>query len=194
MEHENIALFDLDGTLCDYDKALFDKLNELKSPKEPPLEPPFHDDAPDYVKARANLIRASEDWWASIPKLQLGWDVLELAESLGYHTMILTAGPKRNPAAWSGKKKWIDKHLGEEQDVTITRDKGLVYGKILVDDYPPYIERWLKWRKNGLVIMPAGPMNKKFKHPQVIRYDGENKREMYEALKKRLEVKSKLSF
>ena len=72
MEHENIALFDLDGTLCDYDKALFDKLNELKSPEEAPLEPPFHDDAPDYIKARANLIRASEDWWASIPKLRLG--------------------------------------------------------------------------------------------------------------------------
>lgn len=63
-------------------------------------------------------------------------------------------------------------------DITITRDKGLVYGKVLVDDYPGYIERWLKWRKNGLVIMPASKSNKDFKHEQVIRYDGSNLEEV----------------
>jgi len=55
--------------------------------------------------------------------------------------MILTQGPKKNPASWSGKKKWIDKNLGQDVDITITRDKGLVYGKVLVDDYPGYIEK-----------------------------------------------------
>jgi 5'-nucleotidase len=57
--------------------------------------------------------------------------------------------------------------------VTITMDKGLVYGKVLVDDYPEYALRWLKWRKRGLVIMPNQPWNQGFEHPQVHRYTGD---------------------
>jgi hypothetical protein len=96
--------------------------------------------------------------------------------------MILTQGPKRNAFAWSGKKMWIDKELGEAVDITITRDKGLVYGKVLVDDYPAYIERWLRWRPRGLAIMPANDANKAFSHPQVIRYDGTNLAEIRAAM------------
>jgi hypothetical protein len=44
--------------------------------------------------------------------------------------MILTQGPRKNPASWAGKKKCIDRHLGQDADITITRDKGLVYGKV----------------------------------------------------------------
>ena len=98
--------------------------------------------------------------------------------------MILTQGPKKNPASWSGKKKWIDKNLGQDVDITITRDKGLVYGKVLVDDYPGYIEKWLQWRERGLVIMPANELNKYFVHPQVIRYDGTNLNEIAIAMEK----------
>ena len=49
-----------------------------------------------------------------------------------------------------------------------------MYGKVLVDDWPEYISRWLKWRPRGLVIMPASQSNAGFTHPQVIRYDGSN--------------------
>lgn len=105
---------------------------------------------------------------------------------MGYRVMILTQGPRRNTSAWSGKKRWIDENLGEDTDITITRDKGLVYGKVLVDDYPPYIERWLAWRKNGLVIMPANASNGSYNHRQVIRYDGKNLREVRIAMQARL--------
>lgn len=97
--------------------------------------------------------------------------------------MVLTQGPRKNPNAWMGKKVWIDRNLGQDIDVTITRDKGLVYGRILVDDWPKYITRWLEWRPRGLVIMPANDNNKNFKHKQVIRYDGKNFQEMVEAMK-----------
>lgn len=96
--------------------------------------------------------------------------------------MILTQGSRDNPSSWSRKKKWIDKHLGQDIDTTITRDKGLVYGKILVDDYPDYIERWIEWRKRGLVIMPANEFNKSYSHKQVIRYDGRNLKEVEKAM------------
>jgi len=179
---ENVALFDLDGTLCDYDLALKRALKKLRAPGEPDYASII--DAPRYVQNRADLIRSMESWWVSIPKFQLGWDVLDVAKALGYDITILTQGPRRNPASWSGKKRWIDKHLGPDVKVTITRDKGSVYGKVLVDDFPEYIKEWLEWRERGLVIMPANASNAGFRHRQVIRYDGTNLDEVRRAMKK----------
>ncbi len=178
---EDIALFDLDGTLCDYDKDLLEKLEELRSPKEPHLSSMRN--APPYIKKRVDMIRASEEWWKNLPRFQLGWDILNVAKNFNYRIMILTQGPRKNPSAWSGKKKWIDKNLGEDVDVTMTRDKGIVYGKVLVDDFPGYIEKWLEWRTRGVVIMPANESNQNFTHPHVIRYDGTNINHVKNALR-----------
>ncbi len=181
-EIEPIALFDMDGTLCDYDKGLFDTLESIRSPIEPVYHPPLRDDVPDYLKKRTDLIMASSSWWENLERLSLGWEILDVAKRLDYKTMILTQGPRKNPESWKGKKKWIDKNLGVDTEVTITRDKGIVYGKVLVDDFPKYIERWLSWRERGLVIMPANNSNKSYKHPQVIRYDGTNINEVSRAM------------
>ena len=104
---ENIALFDMDGTLCDYNKAMNESLEKLRSPEEPQINW-SHNDNPYYIQNRADIIRASESWWENLPKFQLGWDVLEIAKSLEYRIMILTQGPRKNPVSWSGKKKWIE--------------------------------------------------------------------------------------
>jgi len=146
----------------------------LASPEEPSFKGVPRDDAPAYLKARADLVKSSVDWWVNLPKLKLGFDVWKVAESLGYQRMILTQGPRLYPSAWMGKKLWIDKYMGKNMDITITRDKGLVYGKVLVDDWPEYIERWLKWRPRGIVIMPANSANLGFSHRQVLRYTGKN--------------------
>lgn len=179
---ENIALFDMDGTLCDYEAGLEQSMALLQSPEEPQYSGVPRDDAPAYLKARADIIRRDPEWWASLPKFKLGMEIWALAEIIGYRRMILTQGPKRNPNAWTGKKLWIDRNLGQEVDITITRDKGLVYGKVLVDDWPEYILRWLEWRPRGLVIMPASKANATFEHPQVIRYDGTNSSAVFGAL------------
>lgn len=183
MKPEDIALFDMDGTLCDYDSALKIAMERLQSPFEPPYNGVPKDDGQAYLKARADLIRSKTSWWAELPKFQLGFDIWKLADQLGYRRMILTQGPKRNPKSWMGKKIWIDKNIGPDVDITITRDKGLVYGKILVDDWPDYITRWLEWRPRGLVIMPAQKHNAGFSHEQVIRYDGENLKEVSKLMK-----------
>lgn len=180
---EKIALFDMDGTLCDYDSGLEQSMVKLQSPMEPSYSGVPREDAPAYLKARADIIRLDPEWWATLPQFKLGFDIWDMAEKLGYRRMILTQGPKRNPNAWTGKKLWIDRNLGQNADITITRDKGLVYGKVLVDDWPEYVERWLKWRPRGLVIMPANKANVDFKHPQVIRYDGTNFIQVVDALK-----------
>ena len=56
----------------------------------------------------------------------------------------------------------------------MSQNKSLVYGKILVDDFPEYVEPWLKNRPRGLAIIPAHPWNKEFKHDRAIRYDRSN--------------------
>ena len=129
MRQDAIALFDMDGTLCDYEKKLISDLNEIKSPDEEDVTVVPRDDAPLFLRKRANLIRSSIDWWATLPQFKLGFDIWHLALQIGYRRMILTQGPKRNPNAWSGKKIWLDNNVGNEIDVTITRDKGLVYGR-----------------------------------------------------------------
>jgi len=181
MDPEIVALFDMDGTLCDHDGALVKDLENLRSPHELRIVKLKHP-LPNYLFKRSELIRANESWWENLPKFKLGWDVLKATQKLGFKIMILTQGPRSKPYAWSGKMKWLAKNM-PGVDVTITRDKGLVYGRVLVDDFPPYIERWLKSRPRGLVIMPAHESNKDFSHPQVIRYDGSNLQEVKKALK-----------
>ena len=64
-----LIIFDMDGTLCDYDKGLLLELEKLRSPQEPAYKPPLRENTPNFIKERANLIRASEEWWVNLPKL-----------------------------------------------------------------------------------------------------------------------------
>lgn len=178
---EKIALFDLDGTLTDYFKSLRRDLNAIKSPHEPELGDIFRNEL--HIEARRHMITSQVGWWLKLEKFQLGWDILEEVKKLNYKIVVLTKGPTNKYSAWSEKVEWCNKHLSEYiEGVTITHNKGLVYGKLLVDDYPPYVEDWLKWRPRGLVIMPAHEYNKDFRHPNVVRYDGTNMDEVIERL------------
>src|ERR1039457_244437 len=136
MQSEKIALFDLDGTLADYDGQLFHDLQSLASEYEPP--PVLFADIP-YLEARRHVITSQVGWWLKLEKFQLGWDVLEVAKEIGYSISVLTKGPNARHAAWSEKFEWCNRHLAEYIDgVTITHDKGLVYGAVLVDDFLDY--------------------------------------------------------
>jgi 5'-nucleotidase len=168
-----IALFDLDDTLADYRGQVLRDLKRIASDGEPPVAEVFS--TKPYLSARRKMITAQVGWWLNLPKFQLGWDVLEVVKELGYSVSILTKGPKTNHTAWSEKLQWCNKHLVKYIDgVTICHDKSIVYGAVLVDDFPAYIKSWLDHRPRGLVIMPAHDYNSDFIHPQVVRYDGTN--------------------
>lgn len=174
--NEKIALFDMDGTLADYDGQLLKDLKKISSPYEPPItgDKDIHSIG-GYIESRRHMITSQVGWWLNLKKFQLGFDILELCKEVGFQIVILTKGPSTKFSAWSEKVEWCNKHLKEYiKGVTITNDKGLVYGRVLVDDYPDYITSWLKHRPRGLVIMPAHDFNKNFKHPNVVRYDGTN--------------------
>jgi 5'-nucleotidase len=181
-DEPRIALFDMDGTLCDYEGAMSRSLDRLRSPIEPPVDRGrLHGDVPAWLEARMSLVRSVPGWWENLPRLQDGFDILELAIRIGFEPQILTKGPATTAIAWSEKLIWCQKNLphstradGTPQYILthIVMDKAGTYGRMLTEDYPPYVERWLKWRKRGLVVLLDRPYNRGFEHPQVVRYDG----------------------
>jgi 5'-nucleotidase len=172
---EKVALFDLDGTLADYDGQLRRELLETKSRHEK-LPKDFHSGKlPQWLTYRTDLIKSQEGWWANLPVIESGISLLKLCANIGFDVYILTQGPKRTKKAWTEKFMWCDRHIepiAPDYGISITRNgKGLHYGRVLVDDYPPYMLDWLEHRPRGLGLMPASPSNKGFRHLQVIRYN-----------------------
>jgi len=170
---DNVALFDMDGTLCNYHGKMIDDLRSISSPEDPPIEGDWFDEdkIPDYIRNRIKMIRNQPNWWFNLSLLSSGYSVYNIAREIGFRIHILTKGPYNTISAWSQKVQWVRENLASDTQITITEDKGLVYGKVLVDDYPPYIERWLEHRPRGLVIMPEYSYNRNFKHKNVIAYD-----------------------
>jgi len=190
-EIEDIALFDMDGTMCDYDGEMKRCLEKLAGPDEETIL--RWDEEPEYIEERKNLIRNQPGWWQNLPAFELGFDILGMAISLGFKPHVLTKGPHSSISAWTEKVIWCRQNLPDNVPVTITEDKGLVYGKVLVDDYLDYALRWLEWRPRGLVIMPAHPYNLHADESSknIIRYDGTDKSKelVFEGLKKAKERK-----
>lgn len=167
-----IALFDLDGTLADYNTAMLYELRLIAGPDDPPLTGDF-DSFPSYLDRRRRLIQSQPGFFRKLKKYKPGFELLKLAESIGFQVEILTKGPKKMRSAWSQKARWCDKHV-PDRPVHVVSDKSRSYGRMLVDDWPPYFLPWLAARPRGLVVVPAHPWNEGIEHENLIRYDGTN--------------------
>lgn len=173
-----VALYDLDGTLANYEEALRRDAAEL-------LDRPDLLGSTEKVPKEARLeITRRPGWWSSLAPLARGFEVLGITQELGFRHMILSKGPRSHAAAWAEKLLWCDIRLPRDlgHGITLTDDKGLVYGRVLVEDWPPYIDRWLRWRPRGFVVLMDHHYNRGFEHPNVLRYDGSNKTELRECL------------
>lgn len=169
---EKIALVDMDGTLCDFDGAMKRDLGLLASPGEPVHEGKDRKDWPPHIKARRNLIKRQPGWWRNLSVMQDGYVIVCAMRELGYRVHILTQGPRNTPSAWTEKVEWCQDVLGpvgDDYDITITRDKGIAYGRVLMDDWPEYGLRWLENRPRGLLLLPDRPWNQGFEHPNCVR-------------------------
>lgn len=165
---DQIALIDLDGTTADYDRAMVVQLKLLRSPLEDQLESIPYGEVPTWLEARMDLIKRQTGFWRDLPPIPLGLEICRFLQNRGFRLMVLSKGPRRTTSAWTEKVEWAQTHL-PDADITITYDKGLSYGKVLFDDYPPYIERWLQHRPRGKVLMLDNVYNSDFKHPNVLR-------------------------
>ena len=195
---DNIALVDLDDTVADYEGALYRDLESLRDPNEPETDLEAWRDksvTPNHIVKRIKMICNSSQWWEDLSIIKKGINLVNLMRAIGYRVVVLTQGPASNANAWKGKVNWILKNMPEGTDTIITRDKSLVYGKVLFDDYPPYMLSWLEHRPRGLGIMSAYVHNQNFKHSNVIHYSTEFPSvEIAYALQKQLERNPNESF
>jgi hypothetical protein len=182
MDLSKVFLFDMDGSLADFDGTLLADLERLRAPEEPVVTDLEQAYQQPHLRNRASMIRSQPGWWANLPPLAAGMIVYRKAKEMGFDCQVLTKGPKKQSRAWAEKVDWCQRHLGPDVDIHIVSDKGLVYGVALYDDYPPYIEAWLEHRPRGLVIMPIKSSNKGLRHPNVIPFDGLNLSEVERAM------------
>jgi len=177
-----IALFDLDDSLADYTGAIRRDLELMRSPSEPEMpEDIWNHRYPAYIKQRIRTLRSVPGWWLNLEPIPAGMYAVELAKEMGYEVHILSKGPTSQPTAWKEKVEWCQKYL--KADIHLVTDKSLIYGTFLYDDYVAYMNSWLVHRPRGLGIMPKNSINKDYSHPQVIHWDGENKDELFRAMK-----------
>lgn len=171
-EDDNVALIDMDGTVADFDASVHEGMVAMASDADIALYGAVDtwETHPDvgWVKARIDFIKRKAGFWENLPVIQTGMDVVMLLRRLGYQLMVASKAPDLNGAAWTEKFRWCHKHM-PGQKVTLTHDKSLMYGKILFDDWPPYITAWLQHRPRGHVLMMDTPHNQGFKHPHVMR-------------------------
>jgi 5'-nucleotidase len=149
---DNVALVDMDGTLCDFHGQLQRDLDKVLGEDRKKV-------SAKTIQEVEWLIRRDGGWYRNLKPLSLGFEIVNLLRSIGFRIMIMTKSSKESRNAWSEKVAWISEHL-PDVDVTVTMDKGLVYGKVLVDDYPTHFLRWMERRPRGKVVMPVQPWNK----------------------------------
>jgi 5'-nucleotidase len=177
---EKLVMFDMDGTLADYEGQMRKDLKAMQSHLEPDsVFQTLQGDIPEWLEARMSRIKNTPGWWRNLPRLQDGFSILHLAIKIGFTPGILTKGPVKTTQAWEEKFIWCKENIvdpgytdGIVPNITITMDKGLTYATVLVEDHPPYVQRWLTWRPRGLVVLLDRPYNVGFEHSQVVRYDG----------------------
>lgn len=179
MRPEKIALFDLDGSLADFDGAMRRDLRLMRFPGEPEIadDTNLHDleKRSSYIKERMECIKSKLGWWRELPRIESGFAIVREAQRIGYHIDILTKAPRTKSQAWMEKVQWCETQPElANADVHLTMNKGLVYGRLLFDDFEDYMTDWLRHRPRGLGIMPVTPYNGGFSHPNVVKYNGTN--------------------
>lgn len=177
---DKVALIDLDGTVADYDKAMSRAMMKIQHPSEEPylsrLSDKMEEERP-YVKERRWLIQRQPGFWRNLERLKLGFDIVDELRALQFSLHVLTKGPTSTPNAWGEKVEWCKEHI-PDAIVTVAGDKSLVYGRVLVDDWPPYFLKWLEVRPRGLVVCVEHSWNKDVNHPNVFHYNGSNRADL----------------
>jgi len=158
---DNIALLDMDGNVCDWHNQLKRDLDRVLGPDREKL-------SPETLTKVEHLIRSQPGWYLNLEPLPLGFKIAETLREIGFTIMVATKATPKATNAWSEKAAWCRKHLPYAL-VTVSEDKTLLYGKILVDDYQKFADPWLVRRPRGYVIMPDQPWNQGYEHPRVKR-------------------------
>lgn len=177
--NDKIALFDMDGTLADFVQGMQAGMKPLESPDERwDYDNYDQDNETAFMKARRRSVKNTPGFWRELPPYAPGFQLLRMAVDIGFRIMVFTKVPMSQPSAASEKIEWCHEHLTpflgrDGYEMALVSNKGFTYGRILVDDWPPYIDAWRKYRPRGKVIMPAHKYNQgRYEgDPNVIRFN-----------------------
>ncbi len=126
---------------------------------------------------------AAPGFWRDLPPLAAGFELLELVREQGFSVHVVTKGPHDVPDAWADKVRWCRRHL-PDVPVVVTDSKTLVFGHVLIDDWPPYVHDWQRQWPEALAVVPVHPWNHDLPvGARVLRYDGANRPQVREALR-----------
>jgi 5'-nucleotidase len=178
------ALIDLDGTLADFHGAMTRDLRRMRAQEEVFDFNPDAENEHSHLKARYDAIKSQPDWWFNLEPIEQGFRVLEMLKQLDFKLHVCTRASMNLPQCWAEKVRWVKKYLPGTK-MTITQDKSLVQGAVLMDDWVGYVKPWLKQQSQGLVIMPDRSWNQDFAHANVIRHGADEV--VFEALKRKRE-------
>ena len=109
-----IVYLDMDGVLCDWQKRNTELRSQGFSPRQCELHPQaFRDLEP---------IEGAIDAWNTLQDK--------------FETYILSTAMWSNPNAWTDKRLWVEKFLGNsgKKKLILSHNKGLLKGEYLVDD------------------------------------------------------------
>jgi hypothetical protein len=192
-DYDRIALFDLDGVLANYEGGVENSV-KINWKGEVP-ENLDSEDISQELKQKIREWRTEKGWWFKLKPIQSGIELVKICKKIGFRIHILTQVPKDSINAWSEKYEWCERYIkpiDPEYTLSITRGgKGLHYGRVFVDDWPPFMESWINHRPRGVGIMPDKFCNKDYSHKNIIKFDPQKTipKKIVEVLKKAYERK-----
>jgi 5'(3')-deoxyribonucleotidase len=141
--HRRIIHFDLDGVLADFRKGFTDNFGV--SPESM---------TSDEMWTR---IAAQPEFFLKLDVLKSGFELIELAKSLG-EVRVLTALPRKATYALAEdeKRRWAAMHLGSDIPLVAVqfasqKPRWARAGDILIDDAEENVRRWNKAGGIGIV-------------------------------------------
>ena len=169
-----VALVDLGDTLADCTPALHAGLARLRQPDDREGDEALIP-LPAYLESRRRAVMSVPGFWRGLQPRAEGFELLRLLRDASFQVHVLTKGPYDAPQVWADKVAWCRAHL-PDVPVIITDDKARVHGDLLVDDWPPYVERWQRQWPAGFAIVPAQPWNVQLpSSPRCVRDDRNNR-------------------
>lgn len=166
--NSRIALFDMDGTLSDYDHAML-KHQRAISPDPANVEV-IRDTAPSHELKLREYIWKQPGFWEEQKILSSGNQVFNLMLSLGFIPKIVTKAPYLNDNAWVEKVRWARKYYHNVDILILSGSRRNVYGKVLVDDNLDNVDEWLDAWEDGKALIPTRTPTYNYKHPRAMHY------------------------
>ncbi len=150
LEEGRVALMDLDGTLCDYNGALKRDMAKILGATTLPQ---------DVTERIEVLVKSQTGWYRNLKPLPLGLKIYQTLREIGFQIVVCSKGSRVSKNSWTEKMEWVAEHLDDDVLVNLTQAKQIVYGRVMVDDYPAHFKPWLEKRPRGIVIVPDQPWN-----------------------------------